>query len=147
VIAAGVITVWLDFLLLPITWLLAWLTCGVIIALGVYLFALSMKEFDRSEQRMPVPPSMPKALVTSGIYSSIRHPHYLTGLLFSFAFAIGFRSLIGLLITLVYVAVTYAFVLEEEKLLIGKFGEAYREYRARVPMFIPSLRRKNRPSP
>jgi protein-S-isoprenylcysteine O-methyltransferase Ste14 len=34
------------------------------------------------------------------------------------------------------------FTLVEEKLLIQQFGDEYRRYRARVPMFIPKLRRR-----
>jgi protein-S-isoprenylcysteine O-methyltransferase Ste14 len=147
-IVVGAFTAWFDFLLLPVTWLVAWLTCGLIIALGVYFFALSKREFDLSKQKMSPPSSPPPpVLITSGIYSSIRHPHYLATMLWSFAAAIGLRSFIGLLIALVGIPVTYALALEEENVLVHEFGEAYREHRAKVPMFIPRLRRKKGPSP
>jgi len=32
--------------------------------------------------------------------------------------------------------------LEEEKLLIQQFGDRYREYKAKVPMFVPKPRRR-----
>ena len=141
VIPVGVLTVWFGFLLLPIPWLVAWLVCGVIFAPGIYVFALSKREFDRSGQNLHSKTG--DKLVTSGIYASIRHPHYLAHMLLCLSFALGFKSLVGLLIAIVEVILEYWFALEEEKELIQQFGDGYREYKARVPMFIPKLRRKS----
>ena len=141
VIPVGVLTVWFGFLLLPIPWWVTWLACGVVFALGIYIFALSKREFDRSGQNLLSKTGV--TLITSGIYASIRHPHYLAHALLCLSFALGFRSLVGLLIALVNVIVGYWFALEEEKVLIQHFGDGYRKYKARVPMFIPKLRRKS----
>ena len=141
VIPVGVLTVWFGFLLLPIPWLVAWLVCGVIFAPSIYVFALSKREFDRSGQNLHSKTG--DKLVTSGIYASIRHPHYLAHMLLCLSFALGFKSLVGLLIAIVEVILEYWFALEEEKELIQQFGDGYREYKARVPMFIPKLRRKS----
>ena len=46
VIPVDVLTVWFGFLLLPISWLFAWLVCGGIFALGIYVWVLSKREFD-----------------------------------------------------------------------------------------------------
>jgi protein-S-isoprenylcysteine O-methyltransferase Ste14 len=137
----GVLTVWFSFLLLPIPWLVAWLVCSVIFALGIYVWTLSKREFDRSSQKLHSKTGV--TLITNGIYASIRHPHYLAHMLFCLSIALGFKSLVGLLIAIVNVIVGYWFTLEEEKELIRKFGDGYREYKARVPMFIPKLRRKS----
>jgi protein-S-isoprenylcysteine O-methyltransferase Ste14 len=141
VIPVGVLTVWFGFLLLPISWLFAWLVCGGIFALGIYVWVLSKREFDRSGQNLHSKTGV--TLVTSGIYASIRHPHYLAHMLFCLSFALGFKSFVGLLIAIVEVILEYWFTLEEEKELIQQFGDGYREYKARVPMFIPKLRRKS----
>ncbi len=141
VIPVGILTVWFGFLLLPIPWLVAWLACGVTFALGICVWILSKREFDRSGQNLHSKTGV--TLVTSGIYASIRHPHYLALMLFCLSIALGFRSLVGLLIAVVNVIVGYQFALEEEKELIQQFGDGYREYKARVPMFIPKLRRKS----
>ena len=140
VIPVGVLTVWFGFLLLQIPWLVAWLVCGVIFALGIYVWVLSKREFDRSGQNLHSKTGV--TLITSGIYASIMHPHYLALMLLCLSFALGFKSLVGLLIAIVNVIVGYWFTLEEEKELIQQFGDGYREYKARVPMFIPKLRRK-----
>jgi protein-S-isoprenylcysteine O-methyltransferase Ste14 len=141
VIPVGVLTVWFGFLLLPIPWLIAWLVCGGIFALGVYVWVLSKREFDRSGQNLHAKTG--STLITSGIYASIRHPHYLALMLVCLSVTLGFKSLVGLLIAVVDVIAIYWFALEEEKELIQQFGDGYREYKARVPMFIPKLKKKS----
>jgi protein-S-isoprenylcysteine O-methyltransferase Ste14 len=141
VIPVGVLTVWFGFLLLPIPWWVAWLVWGVIFALGIYVWVLSKREFDRSGQNLHSKTGV--TLVTSGVYASLRHPHYLALMLVCLSIALGFKSLVALLIAVVTVIVGYWFTLEEEKELIRQFGDGYREYKARVPMFIPKLRRKS----
>ncbi len=79
-------------------------------------------------------------LVTHGIYERVRHPQY-TGL-----YLIVFGEGIVHWPTLVSVAafpiivVAYArLARREERQMVERFGDAYREYRQRVPMFIPRL--------
>lgn len=141
-VPVGVVTVWLDFLLLPIPWWFSWLICVVLLAVGIYIFALSKREFDRSGEKLT-----PKAygtwkLMTSGIYSCIRHPHNLASVLLNLGIAFGFKSTVGLIIALASIILGYWFTLEEEKLLIQQFGDRYREYKAKVPMFVPKPRRR-----
>jgi protein-S-isoprenylcysteine O-methyltransferase Ste14 len=138
----GVVSVWLGFLLLPIPWWLSWLICVVLLAAGIYIFVLSKREFDRSGQKLTPRAYGTSKLMTSGIYSSIRHPHNLSSVLLNFGIAFVFKSTIGLLVAVASIIVTYWFTLEEEKLLIQQFGDEYREYKARVPMFIPQLARR-----
>ncbi|UCC32906.1 MAG: hypothetical protein JSW53_03670, partial [Candidatus Bathyarchaeota archaeon] len=92
VIPVGVLTAWFDFLLLPIPWLVAWLACGIIFALGICVWVLSKREFDRLGQNLHSKTGA--TLVTSGIYASIRHPHYLALMLVCLSIALGFRSLV-----------------------------------------------------
>jgi protein-S-isoprenylcysteine O-methyltransferase Ste14 len=81
--------------------------------------------------------------MTTGIYSSIRHPHNLASILLNLGIAFGFRSIIDLVIALASIMVGYWFTLEEERLLIQQFGDRYREYKAKVPMFFPKIRKKS----
>jgi len=138
----GVVTVWFDFLLLPISWWFSWLICVVLLALGIYIFALSRREFARSGQKLTPKAYGTSKLMASGIYSVIRHPHNLASVLIDLGIAFGFKSTIGLMIALASIIVGYWFTLEEEKLLMQQFGDRYREYKARVPMFVPRLRRR-----
>ena len=141
-VPVAVVTVWFDFLPLPIPWSFSWLICLVLLAVGIYIFALSKREFDRSGQKLTPKAHGTSKLMTSGIYSSIRHPHNLASLLLNLAIAFGFKSSIGLAIAAASIAVGYWFTLEEEKLLIQQFGDEYREYKTKVPMFIPKLRER-----
>jgi protein-S-isoprenylcysteine O-methyltransferase Ste14 len=140
-VPVGVATVWFDFLVLPIAWSLSWLISAIVLAVGIYIFALSKREFDRSGQKLTPKAYGTSRLMTSGIYSSIRHPHNLASMLLNLGIAFGFKSTIGLVIAVASVIVGYWFTLEEEKLLVQQFGDRYREYRARVPMFVPKPRK------
>jgi protein-S-isoprenylcysteine O-methyltransferase Ste14 len=76
-----------------------------------------------------------EVLVDSGIYALVRHPQYLGWMLmylvvflFSLHWIVGGVGVVG-------AACVYWFTIEEEKLLIAKFGEPYRSYMERVPRF------------
>jgi protein-S-isoprenylcysteine O-methyltransferase Ste14 len=141
-IPVGAATVSFDFLLLPIPWSLSWLVSAVALAVGIYIFVLSKMEFDRSGQKLTPKAYGTSTLMTSGIYSSIRHPHNLANMLLSLGIAFGFKSAIGLVIAIAFIIVGYRFTLEEEGLLTQQFGDRYLEYKGKVPMFIPKPRRR-----
>lgn len=80
-------------------------------------------------------------LVTTGPYSIMRNPLYT----FSFLGAAGAGAQTGSLVlalicgALAYI-VFYVVVLQEEKLLLERYGEKYRTFMARVPRFLPNPR-------
>jgi protein-S-isoprenylcysteine O-methyltransferase Ste14 len=78
----------------------------------------------------------------SSICSSVQHPHNLVSVLLNLGIAFAFKSTLGLTLALASIILGYWFTLEEEKLLIRQFGDRYREYKAKVPMFVPKLRRR-----
>jgi len=116
--------------------------CVVLLAVGIYIFSLSKREFDRSGQKLTPKAYGTSKLVTSGIYSCIRNPHNLANMLLNLGIAFGFKSTVGLIIAFANIILGYWFTLEEEKLLIQQFGNEYREYKAKVPMFVPKPRRR-----
>lgn len=80
------------------------------------------------------------ALVTTGPYSISRNPLYL----FTFlgVLGVGMQTgaiLPGLLLAVATIMVFRAVVEQEERALLGLFGEDYARYCARVPRFGPSL--------
>jgi len=99
---------------------------------GIGLFIQGWRELYRARQQ--------NRLVTDGLYALVRHPQY-TGLflglfgegvvhwptIFSFAFFP--------IIVLAY----YLLARSEEKRVLAQFGDEYRAYQRRVPMFIPRL--------
>ncbi len=77
-------------------------------------------------------------LLDQGPYGIIRHPRYVEILLLTFGYAaisnhVGAYVLSGLAVPIVHLL-----VLLEERELLDRFGEAYREYRERVPRYIPA---------
>ncbi len=82
------------------------------------------------------------AMLKSGLYARIRHPRYLqmdialTGVALIANFPAAYGALLAWLVGIYLVA------LLEERELTERFGDAYRSYSARVPRFIPRLRRR-----
>ena len=76
-------------------------------------------------------------LVTEGYYACMRHPMHLGLLLFppAAAFLVGSISFIILISPLEISFMILMIKLVEEPQAIKKFGQAYEEYRKRVPMF------------
>jgi protein-S-isoprenylcysteine O-methyltransferase Ste14 len=77
-------------------------------------------------------------LVTDGFYCHLRNPLFLFGIIFLWLFPHMTLNLIifNVLATIYF----YVGALHEERSLLEEFGEKYREYRRRVPMFIPRVR-------
>ncbi len=79
------------------------------------------------------------ALVTTGIYSLIRHPSYLGLLMNSLGWSLAFRSGVGVLITALLVPPLLARIHAEEALLGAEFGAEHAAYSARTSRLIPGL--------
>jgi protein-S-isoprenylcysteine O-methyltransferase Ste14 len=76
-------------------------------------------------------------VVNQGIFSQTRHPIYLGAILMYLAALVLTLSLVAGVIW-VFIILYYRFLARyEEKLLIGKFGDDYRQYMTQVPMWIP----------
>ena len=77
-------------------------------------------------------------LVTTGPFAYVRHPIYSAMALLLLAMAIGLGNEWRLIVTLpLYALGTWLRIIEEEQLLRANFGEAYDDYAARVPRFVP----------
>jgi protein-S-isoprenylcysteine O-methyltransferase Ste14 len=79
------------------------------------------------------------SLVTSGIYAHIRNPSYLGLLIGALGWALTFRSLVGVLLTALYLPPLVARMHAEEVLLRSHFGDTYAAYYARTWRLIPWL--------
>ncbi len=78
-------------------------------------------------------------IVTSGVFSIVRHPMYFGSILLFFSFVVFSYSILAFLVWLVICFFYYFSSRYEEKFLIDQFGDKYREYQKSVPMFIPFL--------
>lgn len=118
-------------------------TAGLLIlraAIGTPIVLLSFYFESKSCSVLGKPQSHPqeiRKLVTSGVYSKMRHPVYLGRMLMNLGFLIIFPIVPMLIVAIVFVIVWYLMALHEEMLLMKKFGRSYKKYREKVPMFIP----------
>jgi protein-S-isoprenylcysteine O-methyltransferase Ste14 len=78
-------------------------------------------------------------LLTTGLYSIIRHPSYLGLLMNSLGWGLAFRSGAGVAITALLLPPLLARIRAEEVLLRSQFGEEYDAYRTRTSRLIPGL--------
>jgi len=84
----------------------------------------------------------PERIATRGVYSIVRHPQYLGGLIahvgISFLLSAGYC----LLSTPLMATIIYLISWKEEKELLKEFGKEYEDYLKKVPMLIPRPRRR-----
>ncbi|CAP43553.1 methyltransferase family protein [Bordetella petrii] len=78
-------------------------------------------------------------LVTTGIYAKIRNPSYLGLLISMLGWALAFRSVVGVLLTLCMLPPLIARMRSEEKLLRAYFGVQYEAYRKRTWRLVPGV--------
>jgi len=84
-----------------------------------------------------------ETIVTTGVYSIVRHPQYLGGLLAHVGISFLLSAQYSLLLTPLMVVLIYLISRKEEKELIREFGKEYEDYKKKVPMLIPKLRSRS----
>ncbi len=80
-------------------------------------------------------------IVTAGVYSIVRHPQNLGALLAHAGISFLLSAWYSLLFTPLMVVLIYLISRKEEKELAREFGKEYEDYKKKVPMLIPRLRR------
>jgi len=109
---------------------------GIVFVLALALFAWAIATMTRAGSNVPT--NLPTTtIVETGPYRFTRNPIYLGMFLGLVGLAIAFDSL-WLLVMLVpfSLAIRYGVVAREEAYLERKFGDAYRQYRARVRRWV-----------
>lgn len=121
-------------------------------AIGLALLILSVWFKVKLTKELPVnvliglpeltPDRAPRKLITEGLFSRMRHPRYvqMTLALAGFALIANFPAAYAVL-PVWLVGIRLVVVLEERELL-DRFGDAYREYSRHVPRFVPSFRNR-----
>ena len=80
-------------------------------------------------------------VIQSGVFGMVRHPIYLGSILIFLSFVMLSLSVVALSVWLVIVLFYYYLCRYEEILLIEKLGEEYTDYRDKVPMLIPGIKK------
>jgi protein-S-isoprenylcysteine O-methyltransferase Ste14 len=120
------------------------LTVGIILLLiGVPTVCWTIIRFLRT-RGSPIPFNPPPALVVNGLYRVVRNPMHLgwTVLLIGVAVLMQSFTLLVIFIPLFVLAHIIYLKFVEEKELEKKFGQAYIDYKQKVPMFFPGWIRK-----
>lgn len=79
-------------------------------------------------------------LASTGPYARIRHPQYLAFILIMFGFLLQWPTIPTVAMFPVLLAVYVRLARWEERDALVEFGDAYRDYQARTPAFLPRLR-------
>ncbi|MDI6905725.1 MAG: isoprenylcysteine carboxylmethyltransferase family protein [Candidatus Bathyarchaeia archaeon] len=82
-------------------------------------------------------------IVDTGPYGIVRHPQYAGGILFIIGWFLIWGAIYCLYLVPLFVllAIVQAFI-EEKYILEKEFGDEYREYKKKVGMFFPKIRRR-----
>ena len=80
-----------------------------------------------------------RALATTGPYAYVRHPQYVGFIMVMFGFLLQWPTILTLIMFPVLVWMYVRLAHQEEREAIAEFGDAYRQYAAKVPGFIPRL--------
>ncbi len=79
-------------------------------------------------------------VIDGGVFGMVRHPLYLSALLLYLGVIALHLSLAAIGVFVIACGFYYFIAKYEEKLLVERFGDAYRDYMKRVPMWIPGIK-------
>ena len=133
---------WHSIRIYSIPWM--WLPAVLFVVLGISIYRrigpeFGSKNFDGQIELRPE--IQDQVLVTSGLHTRMRHPIYFAHLFMFAGWTIGSGLLINYLLLAISAFVTFPLMIWlEERELEKRFGQSYRDYKARVPL-IPFQRR------
>jgi len=120
--------VFIYSLFLPLKIGSAWLYLGLpIFAVSILISVTTIFNIATSSIDKPV---------TKGAYRISRHPMYFSGFLMFISIAISCASWVVFLCGALWLVIWQIVVPTEERLLIAKYGNAYRDYVTRAPRWI-----------
>ena len=100
----------------------------LLIVVGLVIWVLARKDMGKITVKI-----IPTKLVTTGIYSKIRHPLYLGVKLVFLGLALLLRSIIGIVLVVVVLIPLHIYrAKKEEQELIKKFGKKYLDYKKKT---------------
>jgi protein-S-isoprenylcysteine O-methyltransferase Ste14 len=112
-----------------------WRILGLVVALaGAVLGLWGLVEFRSLARASALDESR---LVTSGVYTRVRHPQHAGILATAFGLAVAFQTLAGLLTAVVFLLWSLIQTHLEDQRLIVLFGDEARRYIVTVPRYVP----------
>ena len=118
---------------LPLQLGTVWFYVGLPIALlGLTIYTMVIVSFATS--------SLDREVLTKGPYRYSRHPMYLSSSLAYVGVGIACASWLFLLLSVAYTVLSLISAIPEERFLLEKYGDAYREYMAKTQRWIGTLK-------
>ena len=99
------------------------------VLLGIGVLATGWREVYRASRE--------ERMATTGPYAAVRHPQYTGIFLALFGQIIHWPTILTLVFFPLIVWVYVRLAKREEREMLATFGDAYRDYQRRVPMFFP----------
>jgi protein-S-isoprenylcysteine O-methyltransferase Ste14 len=113
---------------LPLRLGTGWLYAGLIIyAASLIIYLMTLFNIASAPADKPI---------TKGMYKISRHPMYFSGFLMFIGVGISCASWVVLLLAAIWIVFWQMVVPTEERLLIEKYGDSYRDYRDRTPRWV-----------
>ncbi len=81
-------------------------------------------------------------IIRKGVFSVVRHPVYLSAILFYLSLLAVSFSILAALIWVTIILFYIYLCKHEEELFIEKYGSDYKQYKKETPMLLPTIRRK-----
>ena len=121
-------------------------TVGIILAAAGFFIALKRKKYLPMRTLAGVPEvhadeEKRGKLLDQGPYALIRHPRYMEILLVTIGYAAISNHAGPYVLAMAIFPLIHLVVLLEERELLDRFGDAYRQYSERVPRYIPRMGR------
>ena len=113
---------------------LAYVGAGLYFFSGLVFGGLSVIEFrKRGRVRKGKSYIHTTQLVDTGVYSIVRHPQYVTFILWAIAGMLLFQHWIVILMGIPIIPLTYVDLIKADRDAIEKFGDEYKAYMRKVP--------------
>jgi len=114
--------------------ILAYIGIGLYVFSGIVFGMLPVREFRKKGQvKKGKSYIQTTKLVDTGIYSIVRHPQFITWMVWAIAGMLLFQHWIVILLGIPIIPLTYIDLVRADKRLIVKFGDDYKQYMQRVP--------------
>ena len=106
---------------------------------GSWLFVGGAAAFLLCASQVYIGKAMKRGCVTGGLYRFVRHPQYAALVLAGLGLAIMWPRMLTLLLLSIMVVAYYVLARDEERRMIARDGDGYREYMAKTGMFFPRV--------
>ncbi len=104
------------------------------------LFLISICSFGRLWSHLYIAGFKSGTLITEGPYSMTRNPLYFFSLLGALGTGLASENILVLVLIIIFYVSYYPFtIISEENNLQEKFGQAFSDYKNRVPRFLPKF--------